>query len=132
MVVKNKELARRHSREHYERNKSAVLARVARRRKVVRKELSKWVTAYKADRGCSNCPERDPVCLDFHHQTGDKELEIGFAVRGQWSMERLMEEINKCVILCANCHRKLHAKERSVGMSKMNGVAQNCQIDLPF
>ena len=56
--------------------------------------------------GCVICGESDPCCLDFHH-LHDKEFVI--AVGTDVSEERLLQEISKCVVLCANCHRKLHA-----------------------
>jgi hypothetical protein len=57
---------------------------------------------------CINCGESDIRCLDFHHILG-KEVEIAIAVRRGWSKERIKIEIDKCVILCANCHRKEHS-----------------------
>ncbi|CCV12969.1 hypothetical protein MESS4_510136 [Mesorhizobium sp. STM 4661] len=54
------------------------------------------------------CGEDHPGCLDFHHVTDDKEVNVGDAVRLGWSIKRLMTEINKCVVMCSNCHRKHH------------------------
>ena len=56
--------------------------------------------------GCIICGEKDPCCLDFHHLR-DKEFEIGQTM--DVTVEKLNNEANKCVVLCANCHRKLHA-----------------------
>lgn len=63
--------------------------------------------AYKV--GCKLCPENDIDCLDFHHvNPTEKEDTISTLV---WSSTPiLVAEIAKCVVLCANCHRKLHAK----------------------
>jgi len=59
--------------------------------------------------GCAFCNERAGVCLDFHHiDPKTKEITIGSDKRGV-SWERVNEEILKCVVLCANCHRKVHA-----------------------
>ncbi len=61
--------------------------------------------------GCVHCPEKDPACLDFHHRDpGEKEGHIGEFRR--FGMERLLAEIAKCDVLCANCHRKHHRNER--------------------
>lgn len=35
-------------------------------------------------------------------------MDVGYMVRQKLSMERIMSEIAKCDIVCANCHRKLH------------------------
>ena len=44
-----------------------------------KKEVAKLVAEYKENKGCSNCPETNPVCLDLHHEQ-DKEIEIANAV----------------------------------------------------
>lgn len=56
--------------------------------------------------GCIVCGEKEICCLDFHH-IHDKEFEVSTGT--EVSLDRLIAEINKCVVLCANCHRKLHA-----------------------
>jgi len=62
--------------------------------------------------GCVRCGESDLACLDFHHRDGGitKEGHIGFIRR--FSVERILAEIVKCDVLCANCHRKHHRDER--------------------
>ncbi len=71
-----------------------------------------WINTYKAEHGCTRCPERDPACLDFHHRDGEqKEATISLVV-WRWSLERLKVELAKCDVTCANCHRKLHRDER--------------------
>ena len=54
------------------------------------------------------CGETEPVCLDFHHiDPNEKDFTIG--KHRNKSKENLMKEIEKCVCICANCHRKIHA-----------------------
>lgn len=70
------------------------------------------IRALKAERGCSRCPENDPDCLDFHHRDPThKKFAIASSV-AHYSLERVFEEIGKCDVLCANCHRKLEAALR--------------------
>lgn len=58
---------------------------------------------------CIVCGETEKCCLDFHH-TRDKDFKIGDGSNvGSKTEQAFMEEIQKCIILCANCHRKLHA-----------------------
>jgi len=48
------------------------------------------------------------VCLDFHHKDpNEKDFTIG-KYRNK-SKENLLKEIEKCVCVCSNCHRKIHA-----------------------
>lgn len=58
---------------------------------------------------CEKCGEDHPAVIDFHHaDPAEKEIKISQARHNGWSIERLQREIDKCMILCANCHRKLH------------------------
>ena len=74
--------------------------------------LREFVITYKREHPCVMCGEPDPACLDFHH-VDNKVESIGNAVSRGWSVKRLTKEIDKCEVLCANCHRKLHANSRT-------------------
>lgn len=55
------------------------------------------------------CGESDPCALDFHHKNSeDKLFTLSSAAYKGRSFKEIEEEIAKCDILCANCHRKLH------------------------
>jgi hypothetical protein len=74
-----------------------------------RSKLRTWVNKRKAEQGCAYCGESDPACLDLHHrEDADKEMEITEMVTYGHSKENLREEMAKCDVLCANCHRKRH------------------------
>jgi hypothetical protein len=68
----------------------------------------KILNEHKAALGCKVCGEREPVCLEFHHLDPTKK-EIGIAGNMGSSIDRLFKEIEKCVCVCGNCHRKIHA-----------------------
>jgi hypothetical protein len=72
---------------------------------------------YKAERGCERCGEKDPACLDFHHRDKAQKLYSisQEANRRNKGVETLMTEIQKCSILCANCHRKEEDRQRRTG-----------------
>lgn len=57
---------------------------------------------------CTKCGyNKCPGALTFHHLD---PTEKDFRISGQsWSFERLKEEADKCILLCANCHHELHA-----------------------
>lgn len=78
-------------------------------RKKRRKELSVWFAEYKQTLKCKRCPETHPACLDFHHKDGStKENTVSNLVISGASKETILNEIKKCDVLCANCHRKHH------------------------
>lgn len=76
-----------------------------------------WLNSIKTP--CIVCGEAEPVCIDFHHiNPVDKDFTIG--KHGSRSREWLLQEVSKCVCLCANCHRKVHA-----GLIDLNNYITN-------
>ena len=58
--------------------------------------------------GCEVCSEDEPICLEFHHSGNDKISEVATMIWNGNAMRAILEEIEKCDLLCANCHRKRH------------------------
>lgn len=57
--------------------------------------------------GCQICGIKEACCLDFHHLR-DKEATIGQMVASRYGLKKILTEIAKCCLVCANCHRKIH------------------------
>jgi hypothetical protein len=54
-------------------------------------------------------------CLQFHHiDPGTKEIELSTAISRGWSKKRILAEVAKCIVLCANCHLKHHWREQGL------------------
>lgn len=74
-----------------------------------------WITEYKAAKGCAYCPENHPACLDFHHRDPFlKNPRLRGPSRGTFAnlgWDELLFEVEKCEVVCANCHRKHHAEK---------------------
>lgn len=65
---------------------------------------------------CRKCGETRFYVLDFHHiDEEDKDFTLG-QLRKR-SMESLEKELNKCVVLCSNCHRAFHYVQRTFSIS---------------
>jgi hypothetical protein len=79
------------------------------RRAVTQKQRTRRVllacVAFLKKQGCSFCPEKAPCVLDFHHLS--KGAPVGRCV--SHSFARFLREVVKCILTCANCHRKCHA-----------------------
>jgi len=89
----------------YEKDKSITKNR-NKRNKIRNKE---WYREYKSKLKCNRCPETHIACLEFHHSDPTKkEFNVSIQIRGTYSIEKIKKEIEKCEVLCANCHRKLH------------------------
>ena len=77
-----------------------------------RKEI-KQLLIYKyliTSKGCVDCGEKDPICLDFDHRNPEEK---SFSISEGYfkSEQELIEEVEKCDIVCANCHRKRTSKQ---------------------
>lgn len=50
------------------------------------------------------------AALDFHHKDDDKEF--GLSSKGRTlNFEKMKIEAQKCILVCANCHREIHAED---------------------
>lgn len=77
-------------------------------RKALRELYAHRFVAWRNTQSCLLCNENESSCLDLHHVDPNvKDIEISKVYRA-WSWERLQTEISKCVVLCSNCHRKVH------------------------
>ena len=68
-------------------------------------EAQQLVLEYLGTRPCADCGERDPVVLEFDH-VGAKRAEVSMLVRRGVLPAVLMQEIARCEVVCANCHRR--------------------------
>ena len=66
--------------------------------------------AYLGGKVCFRCGDSTlPICCyDFHHSKGAKEEEISKMIDKGVKFEKLKKELDKCKIICANCHRIIH------------------------
>lgn len=103
--AKNKE----YSKKYYEANKEE-LKKANNARRHTRKE--QW-RAFKRTLKCTNCGESHPATLDFHHYDRYNPLnrKVHIMLRNG-ALKSAIEEIReRCIVLCANCHRKHHFAE---------------------
>jgi len=103
-----------YSRKHYLANQKETKVR---NKETKAKEKLKWY-AFKATLKCERCGFGHIATMDFHHEDpSTKEGNVhNFVSNGQFA--KAYEEIKKCIVLCANCHRIHHHEIR-----KKNNVA---------
>ena len=95
----------------YEDNKERHLEQVKARKHEARNIAREYVWNYLSTHPCVECGENDPVVLEFHHRHG-KDKAVSEMVTGGYPTSTIQGEIDKCDVLCANCHRKKTMAER--------------------
>jgi len=97
-----------YSREHY-------LGNYAERRKALndrRKKLKKEWDTFKCTLKCTKCGFDHQAALDFHHEDPTKKEHSVNRLVSDGRFKKAYEEIKKCIVLCANCHRIHHYEEK--------------------
>ena len=74
-----------------------------------RKKIRGLVLSYLASKPCAYCGEKIPECLEYHTNRA-REIKINLMIRDAFSIDKITKALRKCTILCANCHKKVHAK----------------------
>ena len=90
-------------------------------------------------KGCSICGYNKCVdAIDFHHieLKNRKDRDVGRMVSGinsKAKIRRIIEEVSKCIILCANCHRELHSNSGDLRNNKCKfKIEESSQINMVF
>jgi hypothetical protein len=113
MPAKDVERRRATNRAWYARNRAKACAAVKPSRERRRRALIAWFAELKSQLVCARCGEDHPACIVFHHlDPNEKEIMISDAIRLGYGRKRVLAELAKCEVLCANCHTKHHARAR--------------------
>ncbi len=90
-----------YTRKHYAENKDYYMKKARRNGK----KYAANIDEYKSSTPCLDCGNIFPAeCMDFDHVTGKKEFSIG--TKKSYGFSPIMlKEIEKCELVCANCHR---------------------------
>ncbi len=100
-----KQCKRQNDRDYYTRKHRIIRVRLNQNRL----NIKKWFRELKSSLTCTKCTENHPACLTFHHNDPTKkEHNISDMIHRVWSRKKVLEEMEKCTVLCENCHRKLH------------------------
>lgn len=115
--MKDKEKQKIAARNHYLANKERMKtkAKIWTKNQIVVNK--KTIRDHLESHPCLDCGESNLMVLDFDH-IRDKTIAVGEAVTRGWSTNKLLEEISKCEVRCANCHR-IKTYERA-GWTKYN------------
>lgn len=97
--------------QHYKDNKQKYVDRAGRYKKVRKTQHYDALRDYVSKFPCVDCGETDYVVLQFDHVRGVKEAGISEMVSGGWAWDKIIRELEKCDVRCANCHTRKTAKQ---------------------
>jgi len=114
----------RHGKKYYEKNKAVCIER----NRVQQEKYKQQWHDYKAKLACSNCGENHPATLDFHHVNRDdpNKKHVNTLIKNKCYAQAYKEIEEKCIVLCANCHRIHHYeehKQKNTPEEKPSGAA---------
>ena len=90
--------------EHYRNSHNTSRSRI-------REQNARKVFEYLAKHPCVNCGESDPIVLEFDHRDKDDKIENISNLISNATWQKIEKEIEKCDVLCANCHRRKSAAQ---------------------
>ncbi len=114
-----KACTRKAIKDHYQRNRSYYLSKANKRNEKQKKEQQELLLEFLSKNPCIDCGESDPIVLEFDH-IENKFENVSVMVKSRFSTKKLLEEIKKCEIRCANCHRRKTARDFNWYRHKMH------------
>ena len=104
-----RECQKKYRKSHYLNNKKKYIDKA----KVFTQSIIEWFIEYKKTLKCKECNESRYWVLDFHHRDPkEKDIEVSSLIR-KGNKNKILEEVEKCDVLCSNCHRDLHFKQNN-------------------
>lgn len=99
--------------------------------KKIYEDKKKLVANIKSQLKCQKCGESKEYMLDFHHlDPNEKETTIARMTSNLYKINRVLDEIQKCIVLCSNCHREFHYFEECNGLTIEEYLNDECEIEV--
>lgn len=107
-----KDCSREYIRDHYKKNRKYYLKKARKRNLEVRQKAYEYLGPYLMSHPCVDCAETDILVLEFDHKDRTSKNEDVSRIMRSGPLKQLIQEISKCDVRCANCHRRKTEKER--------------------
>lgn len=109
-----KKCSRQYVKNHYQKNRQYYIDKAKKRNIESNQRKQDFVGDYLKNHPCIDCGETNILVLEFDHKSReDKEDDIAWMLKRRLSFQKVIKEIAKCEIRCANCHRIKTAKENN-------------------
>jgi hypothetical protein len=99
-----------YGKEHYASNRQRYIAKARSQKQRLMLERTRYLIRFFEAHPCVDCGEEDPIVLEFDH-VRDKSFAIGPGLAAR-SWQSILNEMEKCEVVCANCHRRRTAHRR--------------------
>ena len=98
--------------------------------KQIYEDKKSLVANIKSQIRCQKCGDNREYTLDFHHiNPNEKENDIARMTSNNYRIDRVLDEIEKCIVLCSNCHREFHYFNDHYQISIDDYLSDNYDID---
>lgn len=124
LAVHCKNCSRKYIRQHYKDNRQYYVQKARLRNLRVKKVAYKYVYDYLKKNPCVDCGEKDILVLEFDHKKKTrKDGAVSRIISNTGSISKLKNEISKCEVRCANCHRRKTSIENNIWKTNYAPVA---------
>lgn len=94
--------------------------------KMYQKERKKFAVDYKGGKCCKCGYDKCIAAMDFHHlDPNEKDYEPSKLFTQSKSYETIKNELDKCILVCSNCHREIHDEIKSQAKGIMSQYSRN-------
>jgi hypothetical protein len=107
-----KECSRLLIKNHYNENREYYINKAKLRNYQIKQRVLNYIYQYLSKNHCKDCGESDITVLEFDHSS--KFIKIGAVsslIKNKYPLNKVIDEISKCEVRCANCHRRKTARE---------------------
>ncbi|CAN5900054.1 hypothetical protein BH23ACT8_BH23ACT8_06290 [soil metagenome] len=108
-----------YGKQHYEANRERYIDQARIQKEKLRLERTTYLLIFFKTHPCVECGEEDPIVLEFDHLR-DKAFSIGGALECR-AWQDILDEMQKCEVVCANCHRRRTARRRGALRAMLSG-----------
>lgn len=106
--------SREYINDHYKKNRKYYIKKAQKRNLKIQQMGREYIWSYLLTHPCVDCKEADILVLEFDHRDkSSKSEDVSRIIRSTGSLDKLVDEISKCDVRCANCHRRKTEKERN-------------------
>jgi len=100
-----KDCVNKRNRERHKNGNITYKTKIKKQRLALISRNQEYIFGYLSQKSCIDCGENRLGVLEFDHVRGEKKYSLCEMAHNSISLKKIIEEISKCEVRCANCHR---------------------------